>query len=48
MNEKFITNDLDLDNKKKQLAIITGPNMAGKSTFFSDSIECWEKVDNIP
>ena len=33
MNEKFITNDLELDNKKKQMAIITGPNMAGKSTF---------------
>ena len=32
-NEKFITNDLELDNKKKQIAIITGPNMAGKSTF---------------
>ena len=33
MNEKFITNDLELDNKKQQMAIITGPNMAGKSTF---------------
>ena len=31
-NEKFITNDLHL-NKKKHIAIITGPNMAGKSTF---------------
>ena len=33
VNEKFITNDLELDNNKKQIAIITGPNMAGKSTF---------------
>ena len=31
-NEKFITNDLHL-NKKNHIAIITGPNMAGKSTF---------------
>ena len=31
--EKFISNDIDLDNNKKQIAIITGPNMAGKSTF---------------
>tara|TARA_Y100001970_G_scaffold294115_1_gene447055 strand:- start:9662 stop:12247 length:2586 start_codon:yes stop_codon:yes gene_type:complete len=33
INDKFITNDLDLNNNKKQIAIITGPNMAGKSTF---------------
>ena len=33
MNEKFITNDLELNNNSKQIAIITGPNMAGKSTF---------------
>ena len=33
LNEKFITNDIILDNKKRQIAIITGPNMAGKSTF---------------
>ena len=33
LNEKFITNDLELYNTKKQIAIITGPNMAGKSTF---------------
>ena len=33
VNEKFITNDLDLNNNNRQIAIITGPNMAGKSTF---------------
>ena len=33
LNEKFITNDLELYNTEKQIAIITGPNMAGKSTF---------------
>ena len=32
-NEKFITNNLELDNKNNQIAIITGPNMAGKSTY---------------
>jgi len=33
LSEKFITNDIELKNTKKQIAIITGPNMAGKSTF---------------
>ena len=33
LTEKFITNDVQLGPKKKQIAIITGPNMAGKSTF---------------
>lgn len=31
--EKFIPNDLDIDNQTKQILIITGPNMAGKSTY---------------
>ena len=31
--EQFIVNDTKLDNKKDQILIITGPNMAGKSTF---------------
>ena len=33
LNEDFISNDLSLINNKKHLAVITGPNMSGKSTF---------------
>ncbi len=29
----FVSNDTKLDNKNEQIAIITGPNMAGKSTY---------------
>ncbi|MBN1560963.1 DNA mismatch repair protein MutS [candidate division KSB1 bacterium] len=31
--EQFVANDVKIDNKIEQLHIITGPNMAGKSTF---------------
>ena len=33
MQGDFISNDTMLDNKKNCIAIITGPNMAGKSTY---------------
>ncbi len=32
-DDLFITNDIYLDNNKNRISIITGPNMAGKSTF---------------
>ncbi|MBN1864624.1 MAG: DNA mismatch repair protein MutS [Victivallales bacterium] len=32
-NERFVPNDINLDGKEKTMMIITGPNMAGKSTY---------------
>ena len=32
-NDMFIANDTYLDNGKKRISVITGPNMAGKSTY---------------
>jgi DNA mismatch repair protein MutS len=31
--ERFVPNDLDLDVTRQQILLITGPNMAGKSTY---------------
>ncbi len=36
-NDMFIANDTYLDNKNKRISIITGPNMAGKSTYMRQS-----------
>ena len=36
-NDMFIANDTYLDNKSNRIAIITGPNMAGKSTYMRQS-----------
>ena len=33
VEEKFVPNDTELDGEKLRLAIVTGPNMAGKSTY---------------
>ncbi|MCD8338538.1 MAG: DNA mismatch repair protein MutS [Lachnospiraceae bacterium] len=36
-NDMFIANDTHLDNGKNLVSIITGPNMAGKSTYMRQS-----------
>jgi len=33
LGERFVANDVHMDTQEKQILIITGPNMAGKSTF---------------
>lgn len=33
LDERFVPNDVALDTRENQILIITGPNMAGKSTF---------------
>lgn len=36
-NDMFIANDTYLDNRSSRISIITGPNMAGKSTYMRQS-----------
>lgn len=36
-NDMFVANDVYLDNKEHRVSIITGPNMAGKSTYMRQS-----------
>lgn len=36
-NDSFVPNDTFLDNTENRIAIITGPNMAGKSTYMRQS-----------
>jgi DNA mismatch repair protein MutS len=33
LGERFVPNDLQMDTREHQILVITGPNMAGKSTF---------------
>jgi DNA mismatch repair protein MutS len=33
VDEKFVPNDTDVDGQNIRMAIVTGPNMAGKSTY---------------
>jgi len=33
LGERFVPNDIELDYEKNRLMILTGPNMAGKSTY---------------
>jgi len=33
LNERFVPNDTRMDGRERQILIITGPNMAGKSTY---------------
>jgi DNA mismatch repair protein MutS len=39
-DEDFVPNDIRLDSKEQQLLIITGPNMAGKSTILRQTALC--------
>ena len=36
-NELFVPNDTELDNRNNRVCVITGPNMAGKSTYMRQS-----------
>lgn len=36
-HERFVPNDIDLNRETEQIMLITGPNMAGKSTYIRQS-----------
>ena len=36
---RFVPNDLEMDLKKKRIMILTGPNMAGKSTYMRQTAQ---------
>jgi DNA mismatch repair protein MutS len=38
--ERFVSNSIELDKGKNSIAILTGPNMAGKSTFMRQVAIC--------
>lgn len=38
--ERFVPNDVDIDARTRQLLIVTGPNMAGKSTLMRQTALC--------
>ncbi len=40
LDERFVPNDIHLDTKENQLLLITGPNMAGKSTLIRQVALC--------
>ncbi|MCB1189131.1 MAG: DNA mismatch repair protein MutS [Leptospiraceae bacterium] len=40
IGEKFIPNNLEMNGKDQSIAILTGPNMAGKSTFMRQIALC--------
>ena len=52
-DDMFVANDTFLDNGKNRLSVITGPNMAGKSTYmrqvalivdvYKRQIKCWPR-----
>ena len=33
LEDNFIPNDININNKKNLISLITGPNMSGKSTY---------------